>query len=133
MEISSNQICDALLGLQKRLRISWAAIVEAHDLTPPQMLALHALSEGSITMGELATDLHCDASNITGIVDRLVAQQLITRQEDRRDRRSKVLTLTDKGRRVLKDIASKLPDALGCTRLTASERRQLYALISKLL
>jgi DNA-binding MarR family transcriptional regulator len=132
MEISHKQVCNDLLDLLKRLKIGLTTIAETHALTPPQMSALYALSSSNATMGELALNLHCDASNITGIIDRLVERRLVTRQEDPSDRRAKVLALTGKGRQVLDDIASKLPEALSCTRLSGSECGQLHALVRKL-
>jgi len=83
-------------------------------------------------MGALARTLHCDASNATGIVDRLVAGQLITRQEGAHDRRTKTLTLTDKGRAAVDDIYSHLPHQLGCGRLSDNERASFHDIATKL-
>jgi DNA-binding MarR family transcriptional regulator len=48
-------------------------------------------------MSALADALHCDNSNITGIVDRLEAAGLAERRPDERDRRVKAVVLTEKG------------------------------------
>jgi len=66
-----------------------------------QIHALYAIKHGDVTMGRVAETLHCDASNVTGIVDRLVAGQFITRQEGELDRRTKTLQLTAKGHRAI--------------------------------
>ena len=48
-------------------------------------------------MSALADALHCDNSNITGIVDRLEAAGLAERRPTERDRRVKAVVLTEKG------------------------------------
>jgi DNA-binding MarR family transcriptional regulator len=48
-------------------------------------------------MSALAEALHCDNSNITGIVDRLEAAGLAERRPSERDRRVKAVVLTEKG------------------------------------
>ncbi|HUS26036.1 MAG TPA: MarR family transcriptional regulator [Nevskiaceae bacterium] len=132
METTSKQVCEDLLALLKRLKVNMAALAEEHDLTAMQLHALYALLQGEVTMGRVAGTLHCDASNVTGIVDRLVTQQLITRTESAQDRRTKVLQLTPKGQQVIDDITAKLPVCLGCTKLNATERNTLHTTIAKL-
>jgi DNA-binding MarR family transcriptional regulator len=58
------------------------------DLTMPQLKALIFLTkhEGA-THGQIAANLGVGLSTITGIVDRLAEQQLVSRREDPRDRR----------------------------------------------
>ena len=67
------------------------------DLMPPQQMVLGHLDEPR-TMGELAQHLHCDNSNITGIVDRLTERGLVERRVVEGDRRIKLVALTEAGR-----------------------------------
>jgi DNA-binding MarR family transcriptional regulator len=61
-------------------------------------MAISTLKPGeSLPMSALADALHCDNSNITGIVDRLEAAGLAERRADERDRRVKAVILTEKG------------------------------------
>jgi DNA-binding MarR family transcriptional regulator len=69
------------------------------DLMPPQQMVLGLLDEPR-PMGELAQQMHCDNSNITGIVDRLEAAGLAERRPHERDRRVKAVVLTAKGERM---------------------------------
>src|SRR5436305_209424 len=69
------------------------------DLSAPQARALHYLGEPR-TMGELADMLCCDASNVTGIVDRLEARGVVERQTVPGDRRVQRVVLTDDGPRL---------------------------------
>ncbi len=62
----------------------WGVAAE-FDLAPMQMLALKNLEPGSeLPTSSLAQLLHCDASNVTGIVDRLESRGLIERRPSRR-------------------------------------------------
>jgi DNA-binding MarR family transcriptional regulator len=68
-------------------------------LRPTSFGALRMLDEPR-TMSEIATFLHCDNSNVTGIVDVLEEKGLATRRPAERDRRVKLIALTAEGRRV---------------------------------
>src|SRR6476646_3878053 len=65
------------------------------DLSPVQCHVLHLLEPGrALPMGRLAETLSCDASNVTGLVDRLEARGLVQRCPSADDRRVKVPQLT---------------------------------------
>src|SRR4051812_50183586 len=57
------------------------------DLMPPQQMTLGLLLDAPRPMGELAHLMHCDSSNITGIVDRLTERGLVERLAAAGDRR----------------------------------------------
>ena len=61
---------------------------------PPQQMILGLLDEPK-PMGELAQHMHCDSSNITGIVDRLTERGLVERGPAVGDRRVKLVALTE--------------------------------------
>ena len=76
-------------------------IAHQFDLSPMQLFALGALERGrEMPMSALAGSLVCDASNVTGIVDRLESRGLIERRAAPHDRRVKLLALTEEGARV---------------------------------
>lgn len=132
METNSRQLCDDLLSLLARLKAAIASAADAHNLTPMQLYALYAVQNGDATMGRLAAALHCDASNVTGIVDRLVAQELVTTQVAPHDRRTKVLLLEPRGQRIINDFIDELPQRMGCPMLSTIESGKLHQYISKL-
>src|SRR2546426_11080820 len=71
------------------------------DLSPVQCHVLHLIEPGRpLPMGRLADTLSCDASNVTGLVDRLEARGLVQRRPAAADRRVKVLHLTPAGSRL---------------------------------
>lgn len=69
-----------------------------HDLTRMQAFVLANLMAGPKPMRFLAEHLKCEPSNITGLVDRMQARGLVTREPDPEDRRVKRITATDLGR-----------------------------------
>ena len=76
-------------------------------LHPMQALALRFLEPGRPRpMNALAGAMRCDASNITGIADRLEAAGLVERRPAEHDRRVKTLVLTDRGQDVKARVAA---------------------------
>src|ERR671923_104388 len=72
------------------------ALAQELGLAPMQLHALRLIEPGAeLPMSSLAGKLFCDASNVTGIVDRLEARGLIERRPAAHDRRVKLLALTD--------------------------------------
>ena len=104
-----------------------------YGLKPPQYFALDALDE-PLPMSSIADLLRCDRSAVTWITDRLEERGYVERRSDERDRRVKLLALTDEGRRVREELRARLatpPQAL--TRLTRAEQRELRDLLRKAL
>lgn len=132
MEINTRQVCEDLVSLVGRVKMAMFRVAESYGLTPVQLFALYAIFHGNTTMGRVAERLHCDASNVTGIVDRLVNQKLVVRSENETDRRTKTLELTAKGREIIQNITDGLPETLGCEKLSATEREALHTATSKL-
>lgn len=67
------------------------------DLSSAQACLLRAVAEGPRTMRELAAELLCDASNVTQLVNRLEARDLVRRVPGTADRRSREVSITDAG------------------------------------
>ena len=87
------------------------AISHEYDLTPMQLHALRALEPGlELTMSALAGSLFCDASNVTGIVDRLEDRGLIERRSAAHDRRVKMLVVTGEGARLRQEVVERLSE-----------------------
>jgi DNA-binding MarR family transcriptional regulator len=79
----------------------WVAVCAEFDLTPAQGHALRSLDPAKpVPMSMLAEALLCDASNVTGIVDKLELRGLIARQGADHDRRVKQLAVTERGRSI---------------------------------
>ena len=122
MKISSDVLCDDLIAFFGSIKQQLMRLGEDEGLTPVQLGTLYWLHRhGELAMGQIAHVMHCDASNVTGIIDRLVVQELVSRQESARDRRTKTLRLTDKGTKIIEVVQRKLPAAIGWDVLTDDE------------
>src|SRR6266849_5050764 len=79
------------------------------DLSPTQCHVLHLIEPGRpLPMSRLADTLSCDASNVTGLVDRLESRGLVRRRPSPRDRRVKALQLTPTGSRVRTQLLRRM-------------------------
>lgn len=111
------------------------SVAAACGLTPAQCHVLRLLEPGAaVSMRHLAERLGCDASNVTGLVDRLEARGLMERRPAERDRRVKKLALTATGaalRARLLERLSEPPELLD--RLAPADQRALRDLLRKAL
>lgn len=83
------------------------------NLTMPQLKVLLLVSRAAASSGqELARALGVSLATITGIVDRLVAQHLVSRYEDPHDRRIRRLVLTAEGHQLIDGVVSSQEAAL---------------------
>ncbi len=100
-------------------------------LRPPAFGALRALDRPR-TMSEIAAVLHCDNSNVTGIVDGLEEKGLARREPSPGDRRVKLIALTAEGRRVRTRLvrAVEKPPAW-VEGLSESDRRALTEILGR--
>ena len=100
---------EALIEFSLSRRAWWIEICEAFDLTPMQGHTLRSLDpERPVAMSVLADLLICDASNVTGIVDKLESRGLIVRQSAENDRRIKMLAVTPKGSELRERLNARL-------------------------
>jgi DNA-binding MarR family transcriptional regulator len=85
-------------------------------------------------LARLAGALSCDASNVTGLIDRLEARGLVQRRPAPQDRRVKVLDLTPVGVRVRAQLLNRTRHrSHPMSRLSTDEQRTLIRLLEKLL
>ena len=100
-----------IAGLFFSSRPRFFAIAQEFDLAPMQLRALKELEPGrEVPMSALASTLFCDASNVTGIVDRLEARGLIERRPSAQDRRVKMLSVTPEGERVRERLVERMSE-----------------------
>jgi MarR family transcriptional regulator, organic hydroperoxide resistance regulator len=104
-------------------------------LTFPQAHLLRLLTpDQPRPMSDVAVRLVCDASNVTGLADRLEARGLIERRSAEHDRRVKVLALTEAGERVREQVirAMQEPPAV-IEALPAADKRALRDILRRAL
>jgi MarR family transcriptional regulator, organic hydroperoxide resistance regulator len=103
------------------------------DLHPAQAGALLQL-DSPLPMTELAALLGCDNSNVTGLIDRLEARGLVTRQPSSQDRRVKHVVLTAAGRAMRDRMLAQVGrPTRGFERLTPDQQLQLADLLRQVI
>jgi MarR family transcriptional regulator, organic hydroperoxide resistance regulator len=107
---------------------------DAFDLSPVQCHVLHLIEpQRPLPMGRLAETLGCDASNVTGLVDRLEARGLVQRRPAADDRRVKVLQLTPTGSRMRAQLLTRMTGgSCPLSRLSANDQRSLVRILEAL-
>lgn len=126
----AHEIAGLLFRVAEQTRHVFESTARRFELTPPQARALMELEQPT-PMGSLAERLHCDASNITGIADRLEARGLVSRQPDPADRRVKALALTPRGRRARAELERTVRSSPVMAGLDPAERGTLRELLAK--
>jgi MarR family transcriptional regulator, organic hydroperoxide resistance regulator len=138
MKPTKSQACEAwqlLVKLFFSQRADLPTLAAEFELSAAQCHVLHLIEpDQSIPMGRLAQALACDASNVTGLVDRLESRGLVRRHSSAEDRRVKVLELTPAGVRLRSTVLERMttpPESLA--RLPAGEQRELVKILKRLL
>jgi DNA-binding MarR family transcriptional regulator len=100
-------------------------------LSPAQCHVLHLIEPGRpLPMRQLAETLSCDASNVTGLVDRLEAHGLVERRPSAQDRRVKELQLTPAGLRLRSSMLRRMSaQSHPLSRLSARQQRELVRML----
>ena len=124
-----------LLDLVMTERARLPQIAAEFELSPVQLHVLRVLEPGRpVAMGRLAGALGCDASNVTGVVDRLEARGLVERRSGQGDRRVRVLVVTELGTRVRSSVLARMsqPPAR-IAALSPTDRQALAAILRRAL
>ena len=115
--------------VRSRLRNQFSTTLPRYDL----MSQLERSPDG-LKMGELSKRMMVTGGNVTGITDQLVAEGLVVRLDNPKDRRAYYIKLTAEGRKTFMKMAVAhekwIVDLLGS--LNENERNQLYILLAKL-
>nr|WP_190136854.1 MarR family transcriptional regulator [Streptomyces longispororuber] len=102
------------------------------NLTASQGKTLSVLRRGPAAMRVLAELLACDASNMTGIVDRLEKRGLVRREPSPGDRRVKNVVLTAEGEHAVDRIRANMRTTReGLETLDEQERATLHDLLDR--
>jgi DNA-binding MarR family transcriptional regulator len=121
----------ALLGVMNVMREHLERCAAEHGLSPQQAVSLFRLGlVDSLTMRQLAGELHCDPSNVTGIADRLEERGLVARHVRAQDRRVKQLSLTADGARLRTKLAGQVNQQVpGLSALAPADQLELLRIL----
>lgn len=129
-----SEVFSSLEQVAKKLNTIQRLTVRESNLTPPQFQTLRLLWEqNGKPFKDLAAEIGCTRPTMTGIVDTLEKNGLVTRQPNPDDRRSLLVTLTERG----KSLQGSTPDleriySSCCAGLSSEEFQQLGLLLEKL-
>src|SRR3954453_16070972 len=137
MKPASPHACDAWQLLTRLFfahRANLPSLAAELRLSPAQCHVLHLIEPGRpVPMGRLADTLACDASNVTGLGDRLESRGLVRRHPSASDRRVKVLDLTPSGARLRALLLERMttpPEKL--RQLSVRDQRALVRILAYL-
>jgi DNA-binding MarR family transcriptional regulator len=115
--------------VRSRLRTEFDITLPRFDL----MAQLERMPQG-LRMGELSKRMMVTGGNVTGITDQLVAEGLVVREDNPKDRRAYIVKLTTEGRKVFRKMAEShekwIVQLFGG--MAEADRQQLYGLLAKL-
>jgi len=129
-----NQLSLSILRASIKGKYGMVAVAEAHNITLQQAITLCLLEpDNGVPMRVVGEYLTCDASTVSGVVDRLVSLKFIERKEKDTDRRIKLITLTKSGLRLREELLKvatekRLP---AIDTLSNDELREFIRLINK--
>ena len=109
-------------------------VADEQGLSIAQLDVLRRLNHhGPSPMRRLAEQMNCEASNLTGLVDRLEMRGLVERRPDPADRRVRLLALTEEGERVSRETWVAVARRCPLTNLPAERRALLDELLREAL
>ncbi|MDD5701552.1 MAG: MarR family transcriptional regulator [Dehalococcoidales bacterium] len=132
MNRNRDELTEAIIQLWKRMGHSlgkdapeaWLEL----SLTIGQLKSLLFIDyEGSTNFKRLAAALGVTPPNVTGIVDRLVEHELVSRSENPENRRMQILRLTEKGTTLLNELKERKVSQLTAL-LSRMDTQDLFAL-----
>ncbi len=101
----NDEIAELIFALSRKLKDEMSFDSDTAQLTILQIHALIFIHKlGSITMTEIANHFKISLPTATSLSNKLVTTKLITRQNDKEDRRIVKLVLTQKGEELLKEV-----------------------------
>ena len=100
-----DQVLEAILYLYTESRRITKELAKRADLTGPQLTVVKLLEAfGDLSLSELSDRIRAQNSTVTGIIDRMERENLVTRERSKDDRRVVYIKLTPKGRELAREI-----------------------------
>ncbi|MFI5010784.1 MAG: MarR family winged helix-turn-helix transcriptional regulator [Hyphomicrobiales bacterium] len=114
--------------IRRRLRQGFGTTLPRFDL-----MAQLERAHGGMTLNEVSKRMMVTNGNVTGLVERLVAEGLVDRRPAPNDRRAQVVRLTPKGRQIFQRMATAHGEWLAAlfAGLDEDEIAKMMALLSK--
>ena len=130
-----DRVIEAIIFLATESRRITKEVARRASLTGPQLTVLKILEAlGDLSLSELSERIRAQNSTVTGIIDRMEREGLVTRVRSSEDRRVIFIKLTDKGARIAQDIAVEPMEMLRSILegLSVTDMRDLMRILTKL-
>jgi DNA-binding MarR family transcriptional regulator len=108
--------------------------MKAGGLTSSQFAVLEALyNKGDLRICEIIEKILTTSGNITVVIKNLEKDEFISKYPDSEDKRSMIISLTDKGRKIMEDIFPKHVENINeiFSILTIEEKLELKKILRK--
>jgi DNA-binding MarR family transcriptional regulator len=116
----SSQVCFPIYSVSRLLTKSYKPYLDKMGITYPQYLVLLVLWENDeVTVNQITDKLLLNTNTVSPLLKRMQQSDLIERLRCKKDERSVIVQLTEKGKE-LKNEASPIPEKLLQTLLTAN-------------
>jgi len=130
-----DQVLEAIIYLYTESRRITKELARRADLTGPQLTVVKLLEQiGDLSLSELSDKIRAQNSTVTGIIDRMEREGLVTRERSKEDRRVVYIKLTTKGRDLAQEIPIEPMEIFkgALESLSATEVRDLMKILTKL-
>lgn len=108
-----DRIARALRQIIRGIDLHSRSLLQRYGLTAPQLATLLEIERlQPVSAGTLANEIHLGSATLTGVLDRLEERGLVCRTRHAGDRRSVLLTLTDRGTQLFASAPSQLCESL---------------------
>ena len=135
-EIKSDvaQVLEASIYLYTESRRITKEFARRADLAGPQLTVVKMLEQvGDLSLSELSERIRAQNSTVTGIIDRMERENLVSRERSKEDRRVVYIRLTAKGRKLAEGVSVEPMEIFrrALESLTAAEVRDLVKILGK--
>lgn len=119
---------------ERKLQSVEGKVVKAHHLTPMQFGVLEVLyTKGPLHVGDIIEKMLSTSGNMTVVIKNMEREGYICREEDPKDKRSFLISLTSKGREKIEEV---LPEHVAHIKetfqiLTKDEQKELINILKK--
>lgn len=130
-----DSVLEAVIYLYTESRRITKELAKRADLTGPQLTVVKLLEVvGDLSLSELSERIRAQNSTVTGIIDRMEREGLVTRERSKEDRRVVYIKLTAKGRELAEGIPVEPMEIFrsALESLTAQEMKDLMRIMTKL-
>ena len=129
-----DEVIEAIVYLYTESRRLTKELARRADLTGPQLTVVKMLEQiGDLSLSELSERIRAQNSTVTGIIDRMVRENLVVRERSTEDRRVVYIRLTPKGRKLAEDIPLEPMEIFrkALQGLSPAEMRELMKILGK--